>query len=88
MLPRRDFVLVGATAVAEQAAASWGADAPATAGTPLQTLANSATECVRTGEACLQHCLTTMPALWQNDSGYGMSGSIPAHFRCAASSLS
>lgn len=52
MMTRRDLMVAGAAVVA-QAAAVRAAEAPAAAG----ALARAATDCVRSGEACLQHCL-------------------------------
>ena len=60
MITRRDLMVAGAAAVAAHAAAARGADAPAPAAGPAQVFARAAAECVRTGEACLQHCLTLL----------------------------
>jgi len=59
MITRRDLIAAGAVVVAQAAVAS-AADAPVPGSAPAQTLARAALDCVRTGEACLQHCLTLL----------------------------
>jgi len=60
MITRRELMVAGATAIAVQATAARAADGAAAAAEPAPGLAAAAAECVRTGEACLQHCLTLL----------------------------
>jgi Cys-rich four helix bundle protein (predicted Tat secretion target) len=56
MITRRDLMVAGATVMAHATLAQ-AADAPAAAGGTAQTLTAAAAQCVRSGEACMQHCL-------------------------------
>jgi Cys-rich four helix bundle protein (predicted Tat secretion target) len=61
MLKRRELIVGGAAVigagVALTSAAAAEKAAPRRAGAPAHELAAAASECVRIGEACLQHCL-------------------------------
>ena len=59
MLTRRQLMAAGA-AVAAQAAVARAADAPPAAGDASQSFARAAADCVVSGEACMQHCLTEL----------------------------
>lgn len=60
MITRRDLMVAGAAVVGAHAATARGADAPPPAGASTQAFAKAAADCVRIGEACLQHCLTLL----------------------------
>lgn len=56
MITRRDLMVAGATVMAHAALAR-AADAPAAGADKGQALSSAAADCVRSGEACMQHCL-------------------------------
>jgi Cys-rich four helix bundle protein (predicted Tat secretion target) len=57
MLTRRDLMIAGGSAVLAHAVVASAADAPAAPTDKGQALTSATAECVRTGEACMQHCL-------------------------------
>lgn len=59
MITRRDLMVAGATVMAH-AAVAHAADAPTSGTDKDQALSSAASECVRSGEACMQHCLNEL----------------------------